>query len=110
VKVLIDAQLPPALVETFAINGVEAVHVTAVGLVAAADREIWDYALESRYSIATKDEDFFLRSVVSNSPTPFIIWVRRGNCSNRELQKLIADALDQIRLAHDSGERLIEIR
>ena len=44
-KLLIDQQLPAALMGWFHKQGVEAMHVRHLGMAAASDSEIWAYAL-----------------------------------------------------------------
>ncbi|MGZ5148380.1 MAG: DUF5615 family PIN-like protein [Burkholderiales bacterium] len=55
---LIDAQLPPALARHLLAHGWPAVHVADLGLFAATDRAIWDYARDNGLVIVTKDHDF----------------------------------------------------
>lgn len=55
---LVDNQLPLALARYLAANGWECIHVQDVGLEAAEDRTIWQYAKERGLTIVTKDEDF----------------------------------------------------
>ena len=55
---LVDNQLPLALARYLAANGWECIHVQDVGLEAAEDRTIWQYAKERSLTIITKDEDF----------------------------------------------------
>ena len=55
---LVDNQLPVALVRFLHANGWESIHVQDVGLETADDRSIWQYALERNLTIVTKDEDF----------------------------------------------------
>jgi predicted nuclease of predicted toxin-antitoxin system len=55
---LVDNQLPLALARYLAANGWECTHVQDVGLEAAEDRTIWQYAKERGLTIITKDEDF----------------------------------------------------
>ncbi len=49
-RFLVDAQLPQALARSLTAEGHDAEHVADVGLSAAQDKVIWDYAL--RMSVA----------------------------------------------------------
>ncbi len=60
-RFLVDAQLPPALPRWLAERGHTAEHVYDIGLHAADDRVLWDYALSAGAVIITKDEDSALR-------------------------------------------------
>ena len=59
--------------------------------------------------IISKDEDFVDRWLLSREPLP-LLWIRKGNCSNRALlswlQPLWPDALRRL----EQGERLVELR
>lgn len=49
-----------------------------------SDTEIWDYALNNKFVILTKDTDFYNRFLVS-STAPKIIYFQLGNCSLKQL-------------------------
>ncbi|HEX8301468.1 DUF5615 family PIN-like protein [Sphingomonas sp.] len=78
-RLLIDAQLPPALYVWFEERGIEASHVRGVLGGQAPDREIADYAESHALVLVTKDDDFLLRFPPSRSK---LIWLRCGNISN----------------------------
>jgi predicted nuclease of predicted toxin-antitoxin system len=106
---LVDAQLPPQLGRWIASRGHEATHVFDAGLLAATDAAVWQHAIDQQAIIVSKDEDFVDRWLVSDNPVT-VIWVRKGNCSNRALltwfEPLWPDVLKRLEL----GERLIELR
>lgn len=64
-KLLIDAQLPPALARALKEIGEDAYPVRELGLRDADDTTIWDYAIENKMVLITKDEDFSERFLVS---------------------------------------------
>jgi len=66
-RFLVDAQLPPALARWLTAKGHEAAHVGDLGMRAASDAAIWDYALASSSAIVTKDEDFAQRKVLNDA-------------------------------------------
>jgi predicted nuclease of predicted toxin-antitoxin system len=109
VNFLVDAQLPPALARWIGERGHRAAHVLEAGLQAAQDDPIWEHARKTKAIIISKDEDFVDRWLLSAKPVP-LIWIRKGNCSNRALlewlEPLWPDALKRL----DQGERLIELR
>lgn len=71
-KCLIDNQLPPALARFLESRGIEAIHVTEVGLAEARDRDIWNYVLENNYVLVTKDDDFL--NISSQTPGGQFVW------------------------------------
>ncbi|WP_073094622.1 DUF5615 family PIN-like protein [Cyclobacterium lianum] len=53
-----------------------------LGLAAASDQEIWNFAFKDYGVIISKNKDFLCKSVLVGSPTKFI-WKTVGNCSNQ---------------------------
>ena len=106
---LVDAQLPPALARWIAHQGHSATHVADIGLRDADDSALWNYARDHQSVIVSKDEDFVDRWLLSHQPVP-LLWVRKGNCSNRVLmawlEPLWLDAVKRL----EAGERLVELR
>jgi predicted nuclease of predicted toxin-antitoxin system len=108
VKFIVDAQLPPALVQLLRENACEAVAVREIGLRDATDAEIWRYAVQERAVIVTKDEDFAERCLYSRD-SPVIVWLRIGNTSNQALKRWFVPLLPYIMRRIELGDRLIEV-
>ena len=108
-KFLVDAQLPPALARWIDSQGHQTTHVFEIGLERAKDPPIWECARNENAVIITKDEDFADRWLLSDPPAS-LIWIRRGNCSNRALlawlEPLWPDAVKRL----EQGEQFIELR
>lgn len=106
---LIDAQLSPALARWIIEQGHFATHVFDIGLQDADDPMIWEYAQTEGIVIISKDEDFVDHWLLSADPVQ-LIWIRKGNCSNRALidwlQPLWPEALKRL----EQGDRLVELR
>lgn len=83
-RLVVDAQLPPALVQWLVARGHDAVHVFDLDYVRAPDSVIWEHARETGAVIITKDEDFALRSQLRPSGPP-VIWIRFGNVRRQGL-------------------------
>ena len=66
-RFLVDAQLPVALARWLASKGFDADHVSDLGLEAASDTDIWNFAAERSAIIVSKDEDFAQRRMLSRS-------------------------------------------
>ncbi|KQT31280.1 hypothetical protein ASG29_15055 [Sphingomonas sp. Leaf412] len=106
-RFLIDAQLPPRLVEWFAARGHEADHVAAMGLIAATDDAIAQAAVDRDAILVTKDEDF----VYLRLPDRFVLlWLRVGNATNRALDAWLTMRWTAIEALLGSGERFVEVR
>ncbi|WP_404421154.1 DUF5615 family PIN-like protein [Nibricoccus sp. IMCC34717] len=108
-KILVDAQLPPALAHWLTEAGCDAVAVRDIGLREAEDSAIWQYAEKSGYIIVTKDIDFALR-VQATTHGPCIVWLRVGNTSNAALRAWLIPRVPQILELLGQGVRLVEIR
>lgn len=83
-RLLVDAQLPPALARWSSAQGHQADHVFDLALTDAADTAIWRRALETSAVIVTKDEDFALRAQLHRGGPP-IVWIRYGNVRKADL-------------------------
>lgn len=106
---LVDAQLPPELARWILARGQRAIHVADVGLLKADDRALWEYARQHEATMISKDEDFVDRWLMDESPVA-LIWVRKGNCSNRLLLAWFEPLWPDVLARLEQGERLIELR
>ena len=106
---LVDAQLPPALARWIIDRGHRAAHVFDLGFHTADDPVIWQRAHLDQAAIISKDEDFVDHWLLSDQAVS-LVWVRKGNCSNRALlswfEPLWPDAVRRL----EQGEKLIELR
>ena len=90
-------------------GGFPAVHIAELVQLDADDTAIWRLAAKRSDVIVTKDADF-AGFVVMSGTTQAVVWLRMGNTRSRALIGRIIVAMPQIILAHDAGERLIEVR
>jgi predicted nuclease of predicted toxin-antitoxin system len=109
VRFLIDAQLPPGLMNLLVDAGHEAVHVTDVGLLTEPDTTICAYAVREEMIVVTKDEDFVQMRLLSTE-VPRVLWIRIGNATNRILALRVQPRLGEALTALESGEEVVEIR
>lgn len=108
-RLLVDAQLPPALARWFGEQGLSATPVRELGLRDSDDGTIWNFATAGNWTVVTKDEDFVARCIGSSAP-PNVIWLRVGNCTNRALFAWLTPLLPAIKERLSHGEKLIEVR
>ena len=108
-RFLVDAQLPPGLVQFLEKPGHEAKAVRDVGLGEAQDRTIWGFAVSGDWVVVTKDEDFAERALQAQVG-PQILWLRIGNSTNRVLfawlEPLLSPAIKNLQ----AGQRLVELK
>jgi len=107
VKVLVDAQLPPALASWLRDRKVEADHVAELGLLAASDQALWDLALNDGYVLLSRDRDFADWAFV-RIPAPQVVWLRRGNQGTADLLAWLEDAWPRIVESLVEGARVVE--
>lgn len=106
---LVDAQLPPELAKWLTINGNDGTHVSDAALLNADDQRIWEHARQIGAVIISKDEDFVDRWLLDQDPVG-LIWIRKGNCSNRALLDWLEPLWPETMKRLELGERLIELR
>jgi predicted nuclease of predicted toxin-antitoxin system len=109
VNFLVDAQLPPALARWIANQGIPATHVFDLGLHTADDPAVWERARTEQAVIISKDEDFVDRWLVSDRPVA-LIWIRKGNCSNRALLAWLEPLWPEVVERLEQGETFVELR
>ncbi len=87
-KLLFDENLSHKLVRLLADIFPDSVHVREVVLKAADDSVVWEYAKNNNLMIVSKDSDMHQRSFVFGYP-PKVVWVRLGNCSTSDVERLL---------------------
>lgn len=87
-RFLFDENLSPKLVLLLADRFPNSVHVRDVGLQAADDQSVWNYAASQDFIIVSKDSDMHQRSFLFGAP-PKVVWVRLGNCSTSDVVELL---------------------
>jgi len=84
-------------------------HVTVVGLDRSLDKEVWNYARQHDYLIVTKDVDFSEFSLLQGFP-PKVIWIRRGNCSTRDIEIILRENFNSIKaMNEDASSGILEL-
>lgn len=108
-KLLFDENLSPRLAEEVSVKFSESVHVRDVGLSAATDAGVWNYAADNGFAIVSKDGDFSQVSILRGAP-PKVIWIRRGNCTTAEIATLLQSNVTEIlQFETDSEAALLEL-
>ena len=102
-KLLFDENLAPSLVLGLADVFPQSEHVASIGLGASSDREVWEYARKHGYKLVSKDSDFHELSLLYGSP-PKVVWIRRGNCSTRQIELILRNKQEDIRSLMNNTE------
>ena len=87
-KLLVDENLPPRLVQDLADLFPGSVHVNSVGFGSTPDGLIWEYAQAHGFAFMTKDKDFAGLSLARGAP-PKVILLQTGNCSTDEILSMV---------------------
>ena len=95
-KLLFDQNLSHKLARRLADLFPDSVHVREVGLKTADDTLIWKYARDNDLIIVSKDSDFHQRSFLYSYP-PKVVWVRLGNCSTDDVERVLRNNVRAIR-------------
>ena len=94
-KLLFDENLSHRLVSLLADLFPDSVHVRDIGLKAADDVRVWDYAKTDDLIIVSKDSDMHDRSFLFGYP-PKVVWIRLGNCSTSDVEKLLRQEYETV--------------
>jgi predicted nuclease of predicted toxin-antitoxin system len=77
VRLLLDNNLSPRLVDVLAKDGWDVVHVGSLGLRAASDRVVLQTARDDGRILVSADTDFGTLLAASHEPGPSVVLVRR---------------------------------
>ena len=94
-KLLLDENLSPLLIESICDLYPGSSHVEDCELLHAPDNQVWRFALENGFTIVTKDSDFSETSVLQGCP-PKVIWLRIGNCATSQALHVLRDNFELI--------------
>jgi len=103
VRLLLDQNLSPALVDALRDVYPDCLHVRSAGLSQALDETVWTYAAGEGFTIVTKDGDFSGRAFLFGPP-PKVVWIQLGNCSTRAVETLLRDRRKDLLAFHEDHE------
>ncbi len=95
-KLLFDQNLSHRLVNALLDIYPVCQHVRNLGLEAAPDTLVWNFARENGFTITSKDADFHQRSLVLGFP-PKVVWLKLGNCSTGAIEQLLRSHLGDVK-------------
>jgi len=70
--------------------------VRLLGLEAASDKDLWDYAKVNEFVLVSLDADFAEMAALLQSP-PKVIWLRCGNQPTAAIEALLRDHTETLR-------------
>ena len=83
-KLLIDANLSPRLVEPLVAEGYGVRHVSDIGLQRASDATIFERAAQDSYVVVTADSDFPMMLAARRASSPSVVLLRHVTVLSRD--------------------------
>lgn len=95
-KLLFDQNISFRIVKKVLDLFPESAQMRELGLENSKDLEIWEYASKNGYTVVTFDSDFYDLSIIKGIP-PKIIWLRTGNTTTKNIEKMLLSKSEEIR-------------
>ncbi|GAB3228464.1 DUF5615 family PIN-like protein [Algoriphagus aestuariicola] len=92
---LFDQNISYRILKAFSADFPGCKQVREVGLEGKTDREIWNWAKENGFAIASFDSDFVDLSILLKSP-PKVVWFRLGNSSTNHIAQILLSRKNEI--------------
>lgn len=102
-KIVIDMNLSPVWVKTFADVNIEALHWSKVGDPRATDRVIMQWAKERGYIVFTNDLDFGAILAATQANSPSVIQVRTQDLLPDSIGDLVVQILTKFQAQLETG-------
>jgi predicted nuclease of predicted toxin-antitoxin system len=102
-KLLVDMNLSPEWVEALEAEGVEAVHWSKIGSVAASDKEIMAWAKSSGRIVLTHDLDFGAVLAATEADAPSVLQLRFQDLAPANAIQLVLRVLNNFRRELEQG-------
>jgi len=107
-KLLFDQNISFRLVKRIIDLFPEAKQIKELGLENTTDFEIFEYAKKHNYAIVTFDADFCNISTLKGFP-PKIIWLKTGNTTTQNLELLLREKQELIKIFLSENYACLEI-
>ncbi len=105
-KLLFDNNISHRVLPRIANIFADSTHVMLEKLDEASDLEVWEFAKANNYTIVTKDSDFNDLVIFKGIP-PKVIWLKIGNCKVVEIEKILKEYEQTIKVFLDEEESAI---
>lgn len=102
-KLLLDQNVSYRLVKKIGFQFPGTQQTKEAGLNNKSDKQVWEFAKNGGFTIVTFDSDFYDLSLTQGHP-PKIIWIKSGNLTTSNLEKLLLDKAVQIQIFVDDEE------
>jgi len=102
-KLLLDQGLPWSTAQRLRESGIDAIHVSELGMSAAPDEALIEFARAHGYSIVTLDADFHALLATAAAARPSVIRLRRQRLQAPEAARLVGIVLERLTPALEAG-------
>ena len=100
---ILDRGLPRAATSLLRATSVEAVHVAELGMAAASDEAILEYARDKTLIVVTLDADFHTQLALSGESAPSVIRLRVQGLKSTGATELIRSVITKARAELQAG-------
>ena len=107
-KLLFDQNISFRLIKQIIDFFPDSKQVRELGLENSSDIEIFEFAKRNEFAIVTFDSDFCDLNIIKGYP-PKIIWIRTGNTTTKNLERLLRKKSDLIKLFLSEDYGCLEI-
>ena len=105
-RLLLDQGLPRSAAGLLRDSGIDAIHVGEIGMAAAKDADILQYAKLEERAVVTLDADFHALLALSSAVSPSVIRIRIEGLRGAECAALIQTILTQCQPDIEAGSVL----
>lgn len=105
-RLLLDQGLPRSAAGLLRDRGIDAIHVGEIGMAAAKDADILQYAKQESRAVVTLDADFHALLALASAVSPSVIRIRIEGLKAAECAALIQTILTQCQPDIESGSVL----
>jgi predicted nuclease of predicted toxin-antitoxin system len=106
-RILLDMNLPPRLVEILSAEGWEAVHWSTIGEPSAPDHILLQWAKTNTYVVLTHDLDFGAILAATKAEGPSVIQVRTQDVFSQRFEDIITSTLREYEELLDEGALVV---
>ena len=106
-KILIDMNLSPQLVQIFKEYGIEAIHWKDIGAFEASDEEILFWAKKRNFIVVTHDLDFGAILAATKTNAPSVVQIRTLNVVPEIIGPKLVKVLKKFRVILEQGALIV---
>ena len=94
-QLVLDQGLPRDAAEILCASGISCLHVADLGMSAAEDADILEWARLRNHTVVTLDADFHALLAITNASAPSVIRIRLQGLDGRAVADLVTPIIDR---------------